>query len=519
MQRVLVSVWDKTGVVDFVASLKALYPELDVVASGGTARLLREHFTVTGVSELTRFPECFGGRVKTLHPRLLGGVLFRRDEDAEEAARLEIEPIDMVVCNLYPFESKQQEGLAGDELLAFIDIGGPTMLMSAAKNYKSVAVVSDPAQYGNILEELSEQGCLSEVMRRELAASAVAQVAFQRAAILDALGGDPGRRLLALDKAGSLRYGENPHQTAHYYQRPGGPVYRSSQGKPLSYNNLLDLDAAIDAVSSIDEPACAVVKHNNPCGLATGETAALAVERAWDGDPVSAFGSVIALNTTVDVGALHVLGFGKGRKRRFFEVLAAPEISAEAQELLVKAKDLRVVRFEPGRDREQLISIRGGLLSQDVDHAVFDEHSCPTATPFPESLMPLARFAVLASRQLRSNAIAIARQLPDGGLQLLGIGAGQPNRVGALRIAAEKMLENLRREGLEGDALDDERAARTVLASDGFFPFPDNVEAAAAYGLRYVVQPGGSKKDKTVTKRADELGVAMLMTGTRHFRH
>ncbi len=520
MQRALISVWDKEGVVDFVAGLKAVFPALEVVASGGTAKALREHFEVTGVGEITRFPECFGGRVKTLHPRLLGGILYRRGRDEEDARNLEITPVDMVICNLYPFESKKAEGLAGDELLEFIDVGGPTMLMSAAKNYKSVAVVSSPQQYGRVLQELGEQECLSEVTRRELAAEAVAQVAFQRAAILEALGGDPDRRLLAFEKAGTLRYGENPHQKAQYFRRPGAFVFRSEQGKALSYNNLLDLDAACEAVSALEDPACAVVKHTNPCGLATGDNAAQALERAWAGDPISAFGSVIAFNCRVDSAALEVLGFGGPRtQRRFFEVLAAPDLSDGARVLLAKAKNLRLVRFEPSRERERMISIRGGLLIQDSDEATFSDAECVTDCPFPETLLPLARFAVLASRQVRSNAIAIARQLPDGGLQLLGIGAGQPNRVAALRLAAAKMLQNLALEGHAGERLSPELAETIVLASDGFFPFPDNVDAAAAAGIKYLVQPGGSRKDGEVAERANALGMAMLLSGCRHFRH
>jgi phosphoribosylaminoimidazolecarboxamide formyltransferase / IMP cyclohydrolase len=539
VRRALLSVSDKTGVVEFARGLVELGVEL--VSTGGTARALAEAgVSVRAVEDFTGFPEMMDGRVKTLHPRLYAGLLAVRDNDEHlrAAAEHSIEPVDLVCVNLYPFEQTVARGDATpEEIVENIDIGGPTMIRAAAKNSAFAAVVVDPADYEGVLGELGESdGRLSLPTRRRLAGSAFACTARYDAAISSwfAQREDedfPRQRALAYEKAAELRYGENPHQRAAYYAEVGAPTHLLAgvtqlHGKELSFNNLLDLSAARELVEDFEEPACAIVKHNNPCGCALGRTAQDAYERAFAGDPVSAYGGVIALNRPVDAACAQALS------KQFIEVLLAPAFEPEALEVLTQKKNVRLLELpdwpEPAGGLEAKPVI-GGLLVQDRDEVseTAEQMSVMTAKQPSDAEWQDMRFAWQVCRHVRSNAIVIAR---DGAT--IGIGAGQMSRVDAVRIAIEKaqasgsaeVTEARAQEGGAGgpggsDGGGANPLAGASLASDAFFPFADGPQLAIDAGVTAIIQPGGSVRDEEVVAVADAAGISMVATGVRHFRH
>ena len=509
--RAVLSVYDKTGLVDLARELHAAGVEL--VSTGGTHRTLSQEggVPVRQVSDLTGFPEVLDGRVKTLHPAIHGGILARRDDPAhvEELARQGLETIDLVVVNLYPFvQTVSKPGVTLDEALENIDIGGPTLLRAAAKNFPFVTVVVDPSDYGWVAQRIAGPGP-SQEERRRLAHKAFDHVSRYDDAVARYLARDgleagtepPEELFLSYRRQRKLRYGENPHQAGALYvpaADDGGVAHaRQLHGRELSFNNLVDADAAWRVVRDYADTAVAVVKHTNPCGLACHDSQAEAYRRAYSGDTVSAFGGIVGFNTTVtEETARQMSGV-------FYEVVVAPDYEPAALEVLKKRRNLRVLEVPPssGGGALDLRPVSGGLLVQSPDVLSEDpsEWRCVTARqPSPDQMADLA-FAWTAVKHVRSNAIVAAKDRT-----LLGMGAGQPNRVTSVRLALD----------LAGDS-----ARGGVLASDAFFPFPDNVETAARSGIAAIAQPGGSIRDEEVIKAADEAGVAMVFTGVRHFKH
>ncbi len=539
--RALLSVSDKTGVIDFARDLAGMGVEL--LSTGGTAKALRDAgLRVKDVSEFTGFPEMLDGRVKTLHPNVHAGLLFLRDSEEHTAtmSQHKLQPIDLVCVNLYPFEATiAKSEVTFADAIENIDIGGPTMLRSAAKNHKFVTVVTDPGDYARVIASMKEgSGNTTLALRLELAQKVYAQQARYDAAIANYLsrhvdtGTAPKPFIAAYGSGLALRYGENPHQEAVFYKDPRAVEACVAHaeilhGKEMSYNNYVDADAALEAVRELfGTPAVSIIKHNNPCGLATGRTLAEAFEKAWAGDVVSAFGSVIAVTTTVD------LATAKLTQDRFIEVLIAPDYAPDALEFLrAKSKQLRLLKLDkplataqPGRELRQ---INGGLLVQDRDVGVSAHWMTPTTTLFPEEKKPLAEFGIKVCKFVKSNAIVIVREHAPGYFMLLGMGAGQPNRVDSLRkLAVPKAEENIdllfksqKEYGRSPKEFRDTVIQECVLVSDAFFPFSDNIDYAAEAGIRYIVQPGGSRKDEEVISTCDKYGIAMAFTGMRHFRH
>jgi phosphoribosylaminoimidazolecarboxamide formyltransferase/IMP cyclohydrolase len=501
IRRALLSVTDKTGIADFARGLTALGAEL--VSTGGTARLLRESgIPVTDVSEVTHFPEMLDGRVKTIHPAIAAGMLAMRGrpEHMQALAQHGIAPIDMVVVNLYRFEDAAARADATlEELIENIDIGGPTMIRAAAKNYQDVAVVVSPHDYTPILEELRTSGALAHETHWRLAKKAFHTTAEYDAAISSRLeaGSTPAGLNIRAPKLMDLRYGENPHQSAALYGRRGEGVAGARQlhGKELSYNNLVDLDAAWQLVCEFEYPAAAIVKHTNPCGCAERGELAQAYRRAIESDPVSAYGGVIGLNRAMDEETAREIS------KTFIEAIAAPEYSPEALAILSAKKNLRLIRVAPHTDQLVVKSISGGFLAQTADTAKFDRAAAVVKSqraPTEDEWSAL-EFAWKVAKHVKSNAIVYARR----GLTV-GIGAGQMSRVDSVRLGAMKAVQPL---------------AGTVVASDAFFPFADGVEEAAKHGVTAFIQPGGSVRDEEVIAAADRLGAAMVFTGVRHFRH
>jgi phosphoribosylaminoimidazolecarboxamide formyltransferase/IMP cyclohydrolase len=512
---------DKTGIKGFVQELLDL--GFEVISTGGTARLLRQSgLPVREVSDVTGFPEILDGRVKTLQPGVHAGILAARDkpEHLRQLADLGIEPIDMVVVNLYPFRATvEQPGVTFDEAIENIDIGGPTMIRSAAKNHRYVTVVVDPEDYGPVLEELKANGAVGAATRYRLAVEAFRHTANYDAIISGWLlrrqghspADRPERLLLYFDKVQDLRYGENPHQQAALYSEPfASPSSLAGatklQGKELSYNNLMDAQAALETVTEFDRPAAVVVKHNNPCGAAVADTLAEAYRRAHDADPVSIFGGIVALNRSCDRATAVELA------KIFLEIVIAPGFEAEALEVLAARRDLRLLVVQPpaGERREvtraagyDLRRISGGLLLQTADVAVAQETAAGwrlVAGPAPTApVLAQLELAWTVVKHVKSNAIVVAR-----GGATVGIGAGQTNRIDAAKLAIEHAGE---------------RVLGAVLASDGFFPFADVVEAAVAAGVSAIVQPGGSIRDDESIAVCQKAGLTMLFTGIRHFRH
>ena len=515
VRRALVSVSDKTGVVDFARGLVEL--GVEIVSTGGTAKALVEAgVEVRAIERFTGFPEMMDGRVKTLHPRLYAGLLAVRDDEGhlQAAAEHGIEPVDLVCVNLYPFEQTVARGAPAAEVVENIDIGGPTMIRAAAKNHAFAAVVVDPADYEGVLGELREsQGRLSMATRERLAAVAFATTARYDAAIsrwfaVRAYDGVfPPRWASSYEKVMDLRYGENPHQRAAFYAEAGQEPHllegvRQLHGKELSFNNLLDLSSARELVEDFSEPACAIVKHNNPCGCALGGGARDAYERAFACDPTSAYGGVIALNRRVDRACAQALS------EQFIEVLLAPGFDGDALEVLTEKKNVRLLELGEWPTRSESMEekpVLGGVLAQsrDVVGEGREQMRVMGATAPAEEQWGDLLFAWRVSRHVRSNAIVIAR-----GGATIGIGAGQMSRVDAVNIAVEKAR------GFQPDLL-----AGASLASDAFFPFPDGPQLAIDAGVTAIIQPGGSVRDEEVVAAADATGAAMIATGVRHFRH
>lgn len=512
--RALISVADKTGVVALAKSLIEL--DIELLSTGGTAAALRAAgVAVTDVSQVTGFPEIMGGRVKTLHPKIHGGLLGRRDQDADAMSEHDIQVIDLLVVNLYPFESTiAREDCTRADAIENIDIGGPAMLRAAAKNHAFVAAVVDPADYDAVVAELNDGDVtVSGETRRRLAAKAFGHTASYDAAIWTYLSGEcreadfPQTYPLALRKQSELRYGENPHQRAALYRMPGagaGNVVAatSHQGKPLSYNNIADADAALECVKALPASACVIVKHANPCGVGVADTALDAYEKAYQTDPTSAYGGIVALNTPCagDLATTIVA-------RQFLEVIVAPSFTPEALTAFASKPNIRVLNTGPlqatgpGRRIQQ---VEGGILVQDKDIATLDKNALKIVTERKPTEQELAD-AMLAwevARFVKSNAIVYCR---DG--MTLGVGAGQMSRVMSAKIAAWKAEEA----GLV--------IRGAAMASDAFFPFRDGIDIAAEYGIGIVIQPGGSMRDDEVIQAANQHDMAMLFTGMRHFRH
>jgi len=515
IQRAILSVTDKSGLVDFARKLARLGVEL--VSTGGTATLLRDSgIAVRDISELTGFPEMLDGRVKTLHPKVHGGILHRREDSAHRAAVAEhgIPAIDMVVVNLYAFEkTAAKPGVHFEELIENVDIGGPSMIRSAAKNFQDVAVVTSPSDYNAIADEMARSGGeLSKETKWRLAQKAFATTAAYDSAIastlervrldgsfqLEASSGFPQTLRLQFEKTMDLRYGENPHQKAAMYADATGAGVANAhqvQGKELSYNNIVDLQAAWDLAQEFEEPVCAIIKHTNPCGTATGKTMAEAYVRALECDPVSAFGGVIGVNRAIDAAAANEMA------KLFLEVIAAPAFESAAKGVFASKKNLRLVEVPAGQQTCVLKNISGGMLVQDSDLHQLAESDLKVVTKRPPTAKERRAllFAWKVCKHVQSNAILYAR---DG--QTVGVGAGQMSRVDACKVGAMKAQLPLK---------------GTVAASDAFFPFPDGVEEIARAGATAIIQPGGSVRDQEVIEAADRLGMAMIFTGVRHFRH
>ena len=521
VERALLSVFDKTGIVEFARRLAAL--KIEILSTGGTAKLLRdEGVTVKDVSEFTGWPEMLGGRVKTLHPKVHGGLLYRRNhaDDEKQAKEHGIAAIDVVVVNLYPFEATAAKGyLTAEELIENIDIGGPTMLRSAAKNFESVTVVTDPADYSRVAQELEAKGETTLPLRVELARKVFATTSrydgliateLERLAVtgqgmeVNARAILPERVHLSLRKQQELRYGENPHQAAALYipagRAPEGlAAAKQLQGKELSYNNYVDLEAARSLVAEFERPAAVIIKHNNPCGAAQQSSLLDAYLKAYACDPISAFGGVLAFNHIVDAVTAEAVS------RLFVECIVAPGFADEARDIFAAKKNLRLLVLPQGgldHDKElQLKRILGGVLVQQPDLGTLKGKELRVVTKREPSETELAdlRFAWKVCKHVKSNAIVFVR---DGAT--VGVGAGQMSRVDSVKLAVMKAQNSLQ---------------GTAVASDAFFPFPDGVEEAAKAGATAVIQPGGSVKDPEVIAAADRLGMAMVFTSMRHFLH
>ena len=516
MQRALISVSDKTGIVDLARSLADAGVEL--VSTGGTARTLRDAgLVVRDVAELTEQPEVMGGRVKTLHPRIHGGLLARRDvpDDLAQLAAMGGVELDLLVVNLYPFRATiQTPGTTPEQAIEQIDIGGPAMLRAAAKNHAHVAVVVDPADYGRIAASITEAGEVPLADRAALAAKAFRHVADYDAVVAQYLTEQadepfPEQLTITLDKVQDLRYGENPHQGAAFYADGVGAGSglagaRQLQGKELSYNNIADADAALAIAAEFgDEPAVAIVKHVNPCGVAVGSTVTEAWHRALAADPISAFGGIVAVTRPVDVELATALS------ELFLEVVLAPAFDPAALELLAAKQNLRLLEVPPpaapaapgGSASRSASTVVGGMLLQqpDVHRLERTQLDIVTAAAPTDAQLDDLLFGWRVVKHVTSNAVVLA-----GGGSTLGIGAGQMNRVGAAKIAIEAA----------GD-----RVRGSVLASDAFFPMPDSIELAADAGISAIIQPGGSRRDADVIAACDDAGIAMAFTGIRHFRH
>lgn len=515
--KALISVSDKTGVVEFAKGLVALGWE--ILSTSGTMKLLKESgVPVTSVSDVTGFPEICDGRVKTLHPKIHGALLARRDipEHMKELKDNDIDTIDLVCVNLYPFrETIAKPDVTMEDAVEHIDIGGPSMLRSAAKNWESVTVVCNPADYETILSEIKADGNTTRETRLKLSAKAYTHTAEYDMAIstyMRAQAGLPEKLFLEYDLKQELRYGENPHQEAKFFASTVKEPFSLAtaeqlNGKELSYNNIQDANATLNIAREFDEPFCVGVKHMNPCGSATGKTIAEAWKKAYEADKTSIFGGIVAANSEIDLETAQML------KPIFLEIVMAPSFAPDALELLCTKKNLRVLKVDMSKDntvRKQYVSMNGGMLVQDRDintKPVSAEQCVTEAKPTAEQLADL-EFAWKIVKHVKSNAIVVAK---NG--MTYGVGAGQMNRIGSAEIALKQAQATLKEEGK------DIMTEGLVLASDGFFPFNDCVALAAEYGIKAIVQPGGSIRDGDSVKLADEKGITMLFTGERHFKH
>jgi len=504
-KRALISVSDKTNIVEFAKGLEK--HGFEVISTGGTYTHLKNNgVSCISIEDVTHFPEILEGRVKTLHPKIHGGLLSKRGNELhnKHVAENNIEYIDLVCVNLYPFEATvKKEGVSEEEIIENIDIGGPSMLRSAAKNFNDVAVVTDINDYDRVLSEL-EQGGITYETRRALAIKVFNTTASYDAAIANYFNKKdklvPERLTLSYNLQDSLRYGENPHQKAYHYVQDNNESYALQNavqlhGKEMSYNNLQDASAALDILAEFDETTCVAVKHMNPCGVATGSSVFEAYSRAYEADPVSIFGGIVAVNGKVDketAEKMHSI---------FLEIILATDYDEEALEILTKKKNLRIYKLsEKNNNHEQQIkSVRGGILVQDFNDKLADEYESVTEKKVDESQQRDVEFGLKVVKHVKSNAIVVVK---DG--QTLGIGAGQMNRVGSCKIALEQAGE---------------KARGAVLASDAFFPMRDSADIAADYGIAAIVQPGGSIRDQESIDACNEKGVAMVFSKIRHFKH
>ncbi|MGI6747980.1 MAG: bifunctional phosphoribosylaminoimidazolecarboxamide formyltransferase/IMP cyclohydrolase [Anaerovoracaceae bacterium] len=510
--RALISVSDKTGILEFAQELKKL--GVSIISTGGTAAKLQEAgIDVIGISEVTNFPECLNGRVKTLHPAVHGGILAMRDnpDHMKQLKDLNIETIDLVVINLYPFkETILKPSVTLEEAIENIDIGGPTMLRSAAKNHKDVVVVCDPKDYDSVINEIKEKGEVSYATKYKLALKVFQHTAAYDAMIADYLrreiGGElPDNLTLTFEKVQDLRYGENPHQKAYYYKEiksyPGALVNAVQlHGKELSFNNINDTNGALQALQEFEEPTVVAVKHANPCGVGTGQDIYEAYIKAYNADPVSIFGGIVAANRPIDERTAEEIN------KIFVEIVIAPDFTEEAIAVLTQKKNIRLLKLEDilakiPSDAFDLKKINGGILVQEIDHDLYNDTDIKVVTDRrpTEREMEDMRFAMKVVKHIKSNGIVIAKQG-----KTIGIGPGQVNRIWAVENSIKQATDNT-----EG----------AVLASDAFFPFDDCVTAAAKAGITAIIQPGGSIRDEDSIKKANELGIAMVFTGVRHFKH
>ncbi len=502
MKRALISVYDKNGIAAFAEFLQKR--DMEILSTGGTAKYLREHgIAVTEISEVTGFPEILDGRVKTLHPKVHGGLLARRDnpEDMETLAREGIRPIDMVVVNLYPFFEKYRSSLSFEDKLEFIDIGGPTMLRAAAKNFKDVVVVTDPDDYEGVEERLTASDNVDYAYRKRLAGKVFNLMSSYDAAVSAFLLEDEFPLFLkgSFEKTRDLRYGENPHQKAAFYRsllRDGGMnSFVQLHGKDLSYNNYRDMDIAWKVVNEFKETACCALKHNTPCGAALADSVVEAYEKAYEGDPVSIFGGIVAFNRTVDVQTAEKMG------EIFLEVVIAPSFAEDALDYLKKKKNIRLIQAEKApADTVEMIAVDGGILVQERDRMNHEAPEFVTRTlPTEEQLSDLF-FGEIICKYVKSNAIVVVKDK-----QVLGVGSGQVSRIWAAQQAFERAAEK----GIK-DA---------VMVSDAFMPFNDVAGEAARYGIAAIMQPGGSVRDKDSIEVCNNAGIPMVFTGIRHFKH
>ena len=509
-KRALVSVSDKSGLVDFVKGLQTAGWE--IIATGGTQKLLENSGVKTiGISDVTGFPEICDGRVKTLHPKVHGGLLARRDEESHLQALREngIEFIDLVCVNLYPFrQTIAKEGVSMADAIENIDIGGPSMLRSAAKNYSDVTVVCDPADYDGILAEINATGNTTVETRLQLSAKAYTHTAQYDACIATYMREKAGlneKLFLEFDLKQGLRYGENPHQSAKFYATTTETAFslasgKQLQGKEMSYNNIQDANAALNIARDFQKPFCVALKHMNPCGAAVAETIEEAWQKAYEADTVSIYGGIVICNRTI------TKEIALGMKPIFLEIVIAPDFTEEAMEIFATKKNLRVIQVDMTPSNEpinQYVSVNGGLLVQHLDTQIetIVPEMCATKVQPDAATLEDMQFGWNIVKHVKSNAIVVVK---NG--QTLGVGAGQMNRVGSAEIAMKQAHAAGVTEGL-------------ILASDGFLPFDDTVALAAQYGVTAIVQPGGSIRDNDCVVKADELGICMLMTGTRHFKH
>lgn len=514
MKRALISVSDKEGVIELAKELKEM--GIEIISTGGTASLLQKNgIAVTGISDVTGFPECLDGRVKTLHPKVHGGLLAMRSnpEHMKQLSDLGIEPIDIVVVNLYPFKKTiLKEGVTLEEAIENIDIGGPTMLRSAAKNYQDVVVLVDPADYAPVLQELKETGTVSLKTKFRLSYKVFEHTSqydtliaqYMRSKIDDA-GAFPAALTLTFEKVQEMRYGENPHQKAAFYKEIGknaGCLAAAEQlhGKELSFNNINDANGALELLKEFDEPTVVAVKHANPCGVGSADTIYEAYMKAYEADPVSIFGGIVAANREIDKDTAIEMN------KIFLEIIVAPFFTPEALEILTQKKNLRLLKLPDisrklSPDAYDVKKVAGGLLIQNVNIQLYDDADLKVVTkkqPTAEELKAM-RFAMKVVKHTKSNAIVLAKDN-----QTIGIGPGQLNRITAANLAI-----NYGKEKCKG----------AVMASDAFFPFPDCVEAAHKAGITAIIQPGGSVSDQKSIDACDEYGIAMVFTGVRHFKH
>ena len=515
--KALVSVSDKTGLVEFVKGLQALGWE--IIATGGTQKLLEDSGVGTiGISDVTGFPEILDGRVKTLHPNVHGGILARRDMEAHMKTLEEqgIGTIDLVCVNLYPFKQTiAKEGVTMEDAIENIDIGGPSMVRSAAKNWKDVTIVCDPSDYETVLSEIKANGKTSDDTRLKLSAKAYTHTAeydMMIATYMRKAAGLNEKLFLEYDLKQSLRYGENPHQSAKFYSTLDKVPFSLAtaeqlNGKELSYNNIQDANAALNIVREFDAPFCVGLKHMNPCGAAIGTDVVDAWKKAYEADKVSIFGGIVAVNREVNKEAAELM------KPIFLEIIMAPSFTDEALEVLCTKKNLRLLKVDMSKEvggHKMYVSMNGGILvqEQDIDTKTVAADMCVTEVKPTDAQITDLDFAWRIVKHVKSNAIVVVK---DGAT--LGVGAGQMNRVGSAKIALEQAQVAL------AEAGKDIRNEALVLGSDGFFPFDDTVTLAAEYGVKAIVQPGGSVRDEDSVKKSNECGITMLCTGMRHFKH